>query len=282
MVIHNAGHDWVAAGIPGLFSVVIPAHNEADNLPVVVPTLVLALQDAGIEHEILIVNDGSTDGTRDALVKLAAEHRSVRFIDNPPPNGFGLAVRAGLTNFRGDAVAIMMADGSDAPSDLVAYHAKLREGYDCVFGSRFIAGGKVIDYPTHKLILNRLANWFVSVLFRLRYNDVTNAFKCYRRTVIAGLEPILAHHFNLTVELPLKAVIRGYSFAVIPISWTNRTSGVSKLKIREMGSRYLFIVLYCFIERVLSRGDYRRPQAAETQGQAATGGEPSLRGPKGG
>ena len=264
MASNPSGHDWVAAGVPDLFSIVIPARNEAENLQVVVPTLLAELEGAGINHEILVVNDGSTDDTRDVLVELAARYANVRFIENPPPNGFGLAVRAGLANFRGDAVAIVMADGSDDPADLVKYHAKLQEGYDCVFGSRFIAGSKLIDYPTHKLIINRLANLFIRVLFQLRYNDVTNAFKCYRRMVIAGLEPILAHHFNLTVELPLKAIIRGYSFAVIPISWTNRTSGISKLKIREMGSRYLFIVIYCLIERLLSRGDYRRKPEPET------------------
>jgi dolichol-phosphate mannosyltransferase len=259
----SARRNWVAKGVPGLFSVVIPAHNEAENLAEHVPTLVATLKAAGIEHEILVVNDNSSDATRDVLLKLSAQYPSVRFIDNAPPNGFGLAVRGGLENFRGEAVAIVMADNSDDPADIVKYHAKLAEGYDCVFGSRFIAGSKLIDYPTHKLILNRLANLFISALFQLRFNDTTNAFKCYRRTVIAGLEPILAHHFNLTVELPLKAIIRGYSFAVVPISWTNRTSGVSKLKIREMGSRYLFIVLYCFLERLLSRGDYRRKPTAE-------------------
>jgi dolichol-phosphate mannosyltransferase len=258
MASNPSGPAWIAAGVPDLFSIVIPARNEADNLQVVVPRLLTALENAGINHEVLIVNDGSTDATRDVLVELAARYANVRFIDNPPPNGFGLAVRAGLANFRGDAVAIVMADGSDEPADLVKYYEKLREGFDCVFGSRFIAGSTLIDYPMHKLIINRLANLFIKALFQLRYNDVTNAFKCYRRTVIAGLEPMLAHHFNLTVELPLKAIIRGYSFAVIPISWTNRTSGVSKLKIREMGSRYLFIVIYCLIERLLSRGDYRR------------------------
>ena len=82
--------------------------------------------------------------------------------------------------------------------------------------------------------------------------------------MIAGLEPILAHHFNLTVELLLKAIIRGYTYAIIPISWTNRASGVSKLKIHEMGSRYLFIVIYCFIERLLSRGTYRRKLPPKT------------------
>ena len=116
----------------------------------------------------------------------------------------------------------------------------------------------LIDYPLPKLILNRLANTFIRILFGLRYNDVTNAFKLYRKEVIQGLKPLLSHHFNLTVELPLKAIVRGYSYTVIPNSWTNRKQGESKLKIKEMGSRYLFIVLYCFIEKWLSRGDYRR------------------------
>jgi dolichol-phosphate mannosyltransferase len=155
---------------------------------------------------------------------------------------------------------VVMADGSDDPKDVIQYHRKIDEGYDCVFGTRFAPGSTVVDYPYHKLILNRLANLFLRLLFRLKTNDVTNAFKCYRRTVIAGVQPILSHHFNLTVELPLKAIIRGYSYAVVPIAWYNRKVGLSKLRIREMGSRYLFIVLYCFVEHHLSRGDYRREQ----------------------
>jgi dolichol-phosphate mannosyltransferase len=249
---------WVAAGEPGVLSVVIPAHNEAESLEETVAALVTALNAAGISHEILIVNDNSTDNSRAVLAALAGRYASVRSIDNKPPNGFGFAVRAGLDAFRGDVVAIVMADGSESPADLIKCYRTLAEGYDCVFGSRFIAGGQVSDYPVHKLILNRLANTFIRILFQQRFNDFTNAFKMYRREVIAGLQPMLSHHFNLTVELPLKAIIRGYSFAVVPISWQNRKAGVSKLKLREMGSRYLFIVLYCFIEKQLSRGDYRR------------------------
>jgi dolichol-phosphate mannosyltransferase len=249
---------WVATGIPGMLSVVIPAHNESESLDETVSTLVNALDSSGIKHEILIVNDNSTDNSSAVLAELASRFATVRSIDNRPPNGFGFAVRAGLDAFRGDAVAIVMADGSDSPADLVECYRILGEGYDCVFGSRFIAGGKVIDYPVHKLLLNRMANTLIRVLFRQRFNDFTNAFKMYRRAVIAGVQPILSHHFNLTVELPLKALIRGYSFAVVPISWQNRKAGISKLNIREMGSRYLFIVLYCLIEKQLSRGDYRR------------------------
>lgn len=240
-----------------MLSVVIPAYNEAENLPVTITQLVSALDEAKIVHEILVINDNSTDNTVEVLEQLRMQYATLRYITNVPPNGFGLAVRCGLAAFQGDCVAIVMADGSDSPDDLVAFYRKLEQGYDCVFGSRFIPGGKVVDYPLHKKILNRLANNFIRVLFGIRYNDVTNAFKCYRRHVITGLNPLLAHHFNLTVELPLKAIIRGYQYAVLPNAWTNRKHGVSKLKIREMGSRYLFIVLYCLIERLFSRGDYK-------------------------
>ncbi|MEN9567042.1 MAG: hypothetical protein RLZZ69_2238, partial [Cyanobacteriota bacterium] len=149
---------------------------------------------------------------------------------------------------------------SDSPDDLVRYYFKLQEGYECVFGSRFVKGGRVIDYPVHKLTINRLANLFLKILFGLDYNDTTNAFKAYRRNVVEGIFPLISHHFNLTVEMPLKAIIRGYSYTTIPISWQNRQTGVSKLKIKEMGSRYLFIALYLFLEKMLSRGDYVRRQ----------------------
>jgi dolichol-phosphate mannosyltransferase len=251
---------WVAAGIPGMLSVVIPAHNERENLRPTITGLATALDKAGITYEILVVNDHSSDGTEAEFLALEREFPALRYVTNQASGGFGFAVRAGLEVFRGDRVAIVMADGSDDPEDVVKFHNKMNEGYDCVFGTRFARGGKVVNYPRHKLVLNRVINHFIRLLFRLRTNDTTNAFKCYRREVIAGVQPILSHHFNLTVELPLKAIIRGYSYAVVPNAWHNRKVGFSKLRIREMGSRYLFIILYCFIERHLSRGDYRRSQ----------------------
>ena len=239
-------------------SVVIPAHNEEGCLYGTTRALVETLNQANIHHEILIINDNSTDRTLTICQELSREFSSVRYVDNQPPNGFGFAVRCGLREFSGDAVAIVMADASDDPRDLVAGYYKMQSGYDCIFGSRFIKGGLVVDYPIHKLIINRWANWFIKVIFGLRYNDVTNAFKIYRREVIDGVQPILSHHFNLTVELPLKALVRGFSYAVMPVRWYNRKTGISKLKIKEMGSRYLFIVLYVWLEKHLSRGDYHR------------------------
>ena len=240
-------------------SIVIPAYNEEGCIAATVRDLFSRLSDEGIEHEIIVVDDGSTDSTELILQKLALEIPSLRLHANRPRSGLGVAVRNGLESISGDAVAIFMADGSDSSKDLVRFYRTMREQrVDCVFGTRFSKESSLIDYPLPKLILNRLANTFIRILFGLRYNDVTNAFKLYRKEVIQGLKPLLSHHFNLTVELPLKAIVRGYSYSVIPNSWTNRKHGVSKLKIKEMGSRYMFIILYCFIEKWLSRGDYHR------------------------
>jgi dolichol-phosphate mannosyltransferase len=241
-----------------LISLVIPAHNEEGCIEPTIQSISKLLEAQNIAYEILVVNDNSRDQTEAILQQLSIHNSNVRYINNYYPNGFGFAVRCGLENYRGDAVAIVMADCSDAPEDIVSYYHKLQEGYDCVFGSRFIKGGKVIDYPSHKLIVNRLANLFIQILFGLKFNDTTNAFKAYRREVIDGVTPLLSHHFNLTVEIPLKAIARGYSYTTVPITWRNRTTGVSKLKLKEMGSRYLFIVLYVLLEKMLSRGDYSR------------------------
>lgn len=243
-----------------VFSIVIPAHNEEGCIVTTIQSISQILEAEKIVYEILVVNDNSRDRTEELLQQLNAENSKVRYINNYYPNGFGFAVRCGLENFQGDAVAIVMADSSDSPENIIDYYYNLQEGYDCVFGSRFIRGGKVIDYPTHKLIVNRLANLFIQILFGLSFNDTTNAFKIYRREVVEGVSPLLSHHFNLTVEIPLKAIIRGYSYKVIPIKWSNRKAGISKLKIKEMGSRYLFIVLSILLEKYLSRGDYIRQQ----------------------
>jgi dolichol-phosphate mannosyltransferase len=240
-------------------SIVIPAHNEEGSIARTVNALSDILIAENIPHEILVVNDHSTDRTAQVLEELSSARTSIRSIENTNyPGGYGFAVRTGLESFSGDAVCVVMADASDDPADVVRYYRKLEEGFDCVFGSRFMSGSKVLNYPMHKLIINRIANAFIRMLFLHGLNDTTNAFKCYRRSVIDGIQPILACHFNLTVELPLKAIVRGYSYAVMPIHWYGRTSGVSKLKIKEMGSRYLFIVLYVLLEKMLSRGDYRK------------------------
>ena len=241
-----------------LLSVVIPARDEEDCIASTVEHLHVELSLRHIPHEIVVVDDGSADGTWAVLTELAGRFPEVHPVQNEPRHGFGLAVIRGLDCSHGDAVVIMMADESDDCRDVVRYWQKLNEGYDCVFGSRFAKGGGVIDYPRVKLVMNRMANFFLRMLFHIKLNDTTNAFKAYRRTAIDGSRPLIAPHFNLTVELPLKAIVRGYSWTVIPITWRNRRHGRAKLKLTEMGSRYLFICLYVWLEKYFSRGDYRK------------------------
>lgn len=241
-------------------SIVIPAYNEEGSIEETLSTLYAKLVEENIDHEIVVVNDNSKDNTLAILEKLKSTSiPSLTIYTNMGPNGFGYAVRYGLERFQGDMVAVMMADLSDDPSDLVAYYRLMVEKQlDCVFGSRFIQGGKVYDYPKHKLIINRIANLIIRLTVGISYNDSTNAFKMYRRHTINGIKPFLAPHFNLTIELPLKAIIRGFSYEVLPNSWRNRKAGESNLKIKEMGSRYLFILLYILIEKFFSRNDFRK------------------------
>ena len=241
-----------------LFSIVIPARNEEGALPATVEHLHLEMKLSKIPHEIVVVDDGSTDTTWAVLTELRKKIPELYPIQNLGEHGFGRAVTVGLRRCTGDAVVIMMADESDDVREAAAYWKKLNEGWDCVFGSRFIKGGGVIDYPRVKLFVNRLANFFIRVIFQIPLNDTTNAFKAYRRSVIQGCEPIMAQHFNLTVELPLKAIVRGYSWTVVPITWRNRRFGEAKLKIKEMGSRYFFICAYVWLEKYFSRGDYKK------------------------
>jgi len=241
-----------------LLSIVIPARDEEGCVASMAEHLHLELSLQKIPHEIVVVDDGSTDKTWEIVTALKSKIPELNPCQNFAPHGFGRAVIKGLDYSKGDAVVIMMADESDDARDVVKYWRLLNEGYDCVFGSRFMPGGGVIDYPRVKLFLNRLANFFIRVLFGIKLNDTTNAFKAYRREVIDGCRPFLSPHFNLTVELPLKAIVRGFSWTVMPITWKNRRTGVPKLKIKEMGSRYLFICLYVWLEKYFSRGDYRK------------------------
>jgi dolichol-phosphate mannosyltransferase len=269
----DPGPDACGPAALARLSVVIPARNEEACIASTIEHLYLELRLHDIPHEIVVVDDGSTDGTWRILEALGERIPALAAVRNAGAHGFGRAVACGFDHMAGDAAVVMMADESDDCRDVVRYWQLLNEGWDCVFGSRFVKGGGVIDYPWLKLRINRLANLFIRLMFNIRLNDTTNAFKAYRRAVIDGCRPLIAPHFNLTVELPLKAIVRGYSWTVIPITWRNRRAGETKLKIKEMGSRYLFICLYVWLEKYFSRGDYRRPNPPASATRGAVGAE---------
>jgi dolichol-phosphate mannosyltransferase len=241
-----------------LLSIVIPARDEEGCICTTVEKLHLELRLQNVPHEIVVIDDGSSDRTGDLLQGLCQKIPELKPLRNEGLHGFGRAVICGLDNMNGDAVVIMMADESDECRDVVRYWHELNNGNDAVFGSRFITGGAAVDYPLVKLLFNRIANIALMLIFGIRLNDTTNAFKAYRREVIDGCRPLISPHFNLTVELPLKAIVRGYKWTTIPTVWRNRRSGSAKFKIKEMGSRYIFICLYLWLEKYFSCGDYRR------------------------
>ena len=239
-------------------SIIIPAKDEEGDIENTLIRIHNILITNNVEHEIIIINDHSVDSTLEILSSLEKTIKELKIINNSGKPGFGLAIRQGLENYSGDIVAIVMADGSDSPNDLINFYFKSVKNYTCVFGTRFSSGGSTKDYPVVKYIMNRFFNNLVRLIFRIKYDDITNAFKVYTREAIEGSKPFLSNHFNLTLELPLKIIIRGYKYKIIPNSWKNRQTGVSKMRIKEMGSRYMFILFYCLIEKLLTKDDYKK------------------------
>lgn len=236
-------------------SVVIPAHNEERNIEGTVAGLRAVLAREGIPYELVLVDDNSSDATAAVLDALAAADARVVMVRREPPRGFGRAVRSGLERATGEVIVLCMADQSDDPEDVVVYYRKIEEGYDCVYGSRFIRGARCANYPGVKLLVNRLVNHMLQLLFWTRFNDLTNSFKAYRAYVIRDIWPLKACHFNVTIELSLNALIRGYAIAQVPISWQGRTWGSSNLHLSEMGRRYLSTLLRAWFEKNLILDD---------------------------
>jgi dolichol-phosphate mannosyltransferase len=232
-------------------SLVIPAYNEEMNIILTLEKLIEKLRSEHILYEIIVVNDNCQDNTRQLVEDFISQSSSIVLINRTPPRGFGRALRAGIEYVTGDIIIPVMADLSDDPSDIVRYYQKAQEGYDCVFGSRFIKGSVVTGYPKIKLIINRIVNHLLQILFLTTYNDLTNAFKAYRSYVIKDIMPLQACHFNITIEMSLSALIRKYKIASLPINWNGRTWGSSKLKLRVMGRRYLATLLKIWFEKLL-------------------------------
>jgi len=225
--------------------ILIPAKNEALSLPSTISDLCSALM-PGIKFNILVVNDHSDDDTKRTLLIISQTNKHVFFVDNQFGSGVGNAIRCGLEHWKGDAVVIVMADASDDPTDILSSFNTLVEGnYDCVFGSRWIKGGKVEGYPLNKLILNRMFNNLVKIITRQDYNDFTNLFKMYSRNAINAIKPIDSPGFSIGLEMSMKSFSKNLSIGVVPISWKQRTQGESKLNLLKNMRLFTFTFIKC-------------------------------------
>jgi len=230
-------------------SVIIPVRNEELLSKNIIELFENKLKE--IPYEIVFINDYSTDNTFSTLEKLIKNKNQFKLYNNRR-KGLGGAIIEGINNSTGELICIMMSDLSDNIEDFKKYYSTIKnEQIDAVFGSRFIRGSKIIDYPKKKLILNRIFNIFTKILFISDYNDFTNAFKIYKKSALLKTFPLVSESFNIFLELPLKIISRKMKYRIIPISWTNRKEGSSKFDIKELKSKYLFTLIYCWLEKIL-------------------------------
>ena len=232
-----------------MLSIIVPVRDESKTIKEVFDYFNNNLKN--INYEVLIINDFSNDDTLNITKSLINEYKNFKVLDNNK-KGLGGAINLGIKKATGENIAIMMADQSDDINDLIEYDNLMRSGnYDAILGSRFTKNSKVNDYPFQKLILNRIFNFFVSIIFLNKYNDYTNAFKIYKKSALLEIMPLISESFNIFLEIPLKIISRNYKYKIISINWMGRKKGESKFKIKELRSKYLFTLMYCFIEKNL-------------------------------
>ena len=232
-----------------MLSIIVPVRDESNNIQDVFDYFNNNLK--MIEHEVLIINDFSNDDTLEKSKNLIIKFKNFKVFNNLK-KGLGGAINLGIKKAIGEYVAIMMADQSDDINDLIKYNNLMQSAeYDAILGSRFTKESKVNDYPIQKLILNRIFNFFVSIIFFNSYSDYTNAFKIYKKSALLEIMPLISESFNIFLEIPLKIISRNYRYKIVSINWMGRKKGESKFKIKELGSKYLFTLIYCFIEKNL-------------------------------
>jgi dolichol-phosphate mannosyltransferase len=227
-------------------SILIPARDEEENVKIISNEIITKINVK--KYEIIFINDFSKDNTEKELKQLKLLNGKVVYYNNLK-KGLGGAIDLGIKKSRGEYVCIMMSDSSDSVDDLNAYYKVITShDIDAVFGSRFMKGSKIVNYPILKMIFNRAGNLLAKILLRTDLNDFTNGFKIYKKKCLINLYPLFSKSFNIFFEIPLKFIIRGFKFKVIPISYHNRTVGEAKFKIYELAFKYFFTLLYIFFE----------------------------------
>ena len=232
-------------------SIIIPCRNEEESIENTINEITNHLIKKVNNFEINIINDFSSDGTLKKLKIISKRNKKIKIYNNQI-RGLGGAINLGIEKSLNKFTVIVMADLSDSPEDIIKYYFEIKNNdLDAVLGTRFCSNSLIENYPKKKLFFNRIFNNLVKILFWQKYNDFTNAFKIYKTSVLKELKPIISENFNIFLELPLKIISRKYKYSIIPVNWRNRKNGEAKFKIKELGSKYLFTLLYCYLEKIL-------------------------------
>ena len=216
--------------------IVIPALNEEE---IIEQTLVCIEAEVDLPHEVIVVNDNSTDSTADIVRRFGERHPNVRVLNNEGPYGFSNALKAGYAAAGSGVIVTMMADLCDDPKTLAPMYEKIVEGYDVVCGSRYMpGGGKHAEDNKIKGMLSCFVGLSLRRLVGIPTHDVTNAFKMYRSEVLKSIT-IEEAGFACSMEIAIKAFFRGAKIAEVPTVWRERTAGRSKFSLVKGGKNYL-------------------------------------------
>ena len=232
----------------GNLSAVLIAHNEEENIGGMLEGLLGNYRDELLE--IIVVNDSSTDGTSDVVRARMGRDSKVRLIEKGPPSGPGLALKTGFRNVSPKADYVLTMD-----SDFIENIREVRpliaaaeeEGCDGAIGSRYMKGGKLVNYPLTKKIMNRSFHFIVRALFHIRQKDLTNNFKLYKAEIIRDL-PWKSDDFAINAETGIFPIVAGYNIAEVPVSWIQRGAGMGKSKFRlfRVGWGYIKVIGYAW------------------------------------
>jgi dolichol-phosphate mannosyltransferase len=247
--------------------VIVPTYNEAENLEPVLARLKAAVPDA----HALVVDDGSPDGTGELAEKLAARDPRVHVLLRTAKTGLGPAYVAGFrwALARGyDVVVEMDADGSHAPEQLPDLLAGLA-GADLALGSRYVTGGRVVDWPVYRLLLSRIGNRYTRWLLRLPLSDATGGYRAARAALIERLpfDDVASQGYCFQVDWAWRAVRAGARVSEVPITFTERTFGRSKMSGSIVGEALVRVTVWGLQDRLADwlPGRVRRPVPERTR-----------------
>ena len=223
-----------------MYSLVIPAHNEAKNLPKLLEKACSALKKIKEKFEIIVVDDNSTDNSDEVLKKLKEKIKELRIVTRTKNPGAGYAIREGLSKVRGDIIITMDADLSHDPAEIASF-LKLLKVYDMVCGSRYAKGGKA-EMTYSRILVSNLFNIIFRKLLGIPVKDFTSGFRAYKSKIIDKIE-LKSKKFGIFIEIPLKAHLAGFKLTETPISYHERGFGKSNLNYFKQGPEYIKIAL---------------------------------------